>query len=368
MGSGKGFSLRHLVKTGVARTFHSTRADELMGMLAGSKRMPLVVGYHRVVEDFAAEAQRAMPAMLTSCGMLERHLEWIGRRFRFVSLDELGERVERGGEFDGPVAAVTFDDGYRDVYENAFPLLQGKGIPAAVFVVTDLIGTSRVQIYDRLYLLLEQAFSRRESPRRALGGLLDRLGMRLREIERMMNGAASFSTVTRALLRALPQGEVYRVIEALEAEVELPEAKLKGLLPLTWEMVEEMHQAGMTIGSHTRTHALLANESRERVLDEIAGSRRELERRLGIAIHHLAYPDGRFTAATVRAVAASGYRFAYTTCTHRDPNDPLLTIPRMLLWENSCLDPSGRFSQAIMSCQVHGVFNFLGSCGQDHTA
>lgn len=347
---------------------HWTRANELVRVLAGSKRMPLVVGYHRVVEDFAAEAQRAMPAMLTSCGMLERHLEWIGRRFRFVSLEELGERLERGGEFDEPVAAVTFDDGYRDVYENAFPLLQRKGIPAAVFVVTDLIGTSRVQIYDRLYLLLGQAFARWESPRQALGGLLVRLGMRLREIERMRNGAANPSTVTRALLRALPQGEVYRAIEALEADVELPEAKLKGLLPLTWEMVEEMHRAGMTIGSHTRTHALLTNESPERVLDEIAGSRRELEGKLGIAIHHLAYPDGRFTAATVRAVAASGYRFAYTTCTHRDSNDPLLTIPRILLWENACLDPSGRFSQAIMSCQVHGVFNFLGNCGQDHNA
>lgn len=347
---------------------HWTRANELVRVLAGSKRMPLVVGYHRVVEDFAAEAQRAMPAMLTSCGMLERHLEWIGRRFRFVSLDELGERLERGGEVGGPVAAVTFDDGYRDVYENAFPLLKRKGIPAAVFVVTDLIGTSRVQIYDRLYLLLGQAFSRWESPRWALGGLLVRLGMRLREIEGMRNGAANPSTVTRALLRALPQGEVYRVIEALEADVELPEAKLKGLLPLTWEMVEEMHRAGMTIGSHTRTHALLTNESPERVLDEIAGSRRELERKLGITIHHLAYPDGRFTAATVRAVAASGYRFAYTTCTHRDSNDPLLTIPRILLWENACLDPSGRFSQAIMSCQVHGVFNFLGNCGQDHNA
>ena len=61
----------------------------------------------------------------------------------FVSLDELGQRLSEGRRDDRPLAAVTFDDGYRDVYENAFPMLVRKGIPAAVFVVTKLIGTSR---------------------------------------------------------------------------------------------------------------------------------------------------------------------------------------------------------------------------------
>ena len=107
---------------------------------AREQRRPLILGYNRVVSDFATASQTEMPSMLIGQAMFERHIESIGKSFRFVSLDEIGEHVSRGEPFAEPVAAITFDDGYRDVYENAFPFLSRKGIPAAMFVVTDLIG------------------------------------------------------------------------------------------------------------------------------------------------------------------------------------------------------------------------------------
>lgn len=131
-------------------------------------------------------------------------------------------------------------------------------------------------------------------------------------------------------------------------------------------MLSEMQRAGMTIGSHTRSHALLTNESRQKITEETAESRRELERRLGITVHHFAYPAGQFDSDTVEAVAEAGYRFAYTTCSHRDPARPLLTIPRRMFWENSCLNALGQFSSTMMSCQVKGTFDFRRSCAQAH--
>src|SRR4030095_5496505 len=80
----------------------------------------------------------------------------IGRRFRFVSVDELGDALEAG---QTDIAAVTFDDGYPAVYETAFPLLKRKGIPAAFFVVTGVVGTSELMLYDRLYLAVRHAFA-----------------------------------------------------------------------------------------------------------------------------------------------------------------------------------------------------------------
>ena len=129
-----------------------------------------------------------------------------------------------------------------------------------------------------------------------------------------------------------------------------------------------MHRAGVTIGSHTRTHALLSHEDPTRVRDEVDGSRQELERRLGAPVCHLAYPDGRFNGAVVDEVAAAGYRLAFTTCRHRDLRHPRLTVPRRLLWQNSCTDGAGRFSPALMRCQVQGVFDRIGRCRQDHAA
>jgi peptidoglycan/xylan/chitin deacetylase (PgdA/CDA1 family) len=170
----------------------------------------------------------------------------------------------------------------------------------------------------------------------------------------------------RILLNALSQADLQRFIDALNAQVESNEAEREALRPLSWDMVAEMHRAGLAIGSHTRTHPLLPNEAAPKVLDEIAGSREHLESRLGAPVRHFAYPNGWFNAATVRAVAASGYRCGYTTCGHRDPNNPFLTISRKCLWENSCFNALGRFSEGIMSSHVHGIFDLVSKCQQDH--
>jgi len=168
------------------------------------------------------------------------------------------------------------------------------------------------------------------------------------------------------LLRSLSRCEVDRFAVAIEDAVGTDSSTATGIEPLSWEMLADMVRAGVIVGSHTRSHAWLTRESPIDVLDEARGSREEIERRLGTTVEHFAYPDGRFDAATVTAVAAAGYRFAYTTCTHRDPRYPLLTLPRRMLWESACVDAVSRFSPAIMSCQVHGVWSLMGGCGQDH--
>jgi len=273
--------------------------------------------------------------------MLEQQLDWIGRRFRFVSLDELGARLAAGDLGEDPVAAITFDDGYRDFYDHALPVLKRKGVPAAVFVVTDLVGTRRLQLHDKLYHLLARRF-------------------------RPKSGAPTPLQATRALLETLPQAEVEKAIRTLESEAPISEDTFSSFYSLTWEMLEEICRAGITIGSHTRTHVLMTNESQQRVKKEVAGSRQELEARLGTDVQHFAYPSGIFNTAAVDAVAAAGYRFGFTTCAHHDAALPLLTVPRTLLWENACSDSHGRFSGSILNCQIHRAFDLVSGCRQHH--
>ena len=170
----------------------------------------------------------------------------------------------------------------------------------------------------------------------------------------------------RILFTAFPQEKINRVIEALEAAVPIDESGFQELHPLSWDMVSEMHRVGMTIGSHTKTHALLTNESWQRVAHETTDSRLTLERKLGTQITHFAYPDGRFNAVVVRLVAEAGYRYGYTTCLRRDSAHPWLTIPRKFLWEKSCVDALGRFSSSIMSCHAHWIFDMMATCEHNH--
>ena len=353
--------LRRIAKTGIASALAWTRADALIATLTRSGRLA-VINYHRVVEDGARSAD-SIPGLVVSRRMLEHQLDWIGRRFRFVSLDELGRRLERGESFPTRVAAITFDDGYRDFHDHAVPLLKRKGIPAAVFVVTDLVGTSRLQLHDALYLLLVR-WGRKDG--RDLKGLLGTLGLEVPALTARRNGGWDPAAVQQALLDGLPKAEVERVVQALEAEVRIDETTIRELQSLTWRMLAELQASGITVGAHTKTHALLTNEDDDTVREETAGSRHALEQRLGTRVDHFAYPAGRFDPRTVAAVASAGYRFAYTICRHRDRDYPLLTIPRMGLWETSCLDTMDRFAPAIMSCQLNSVFELLPSCRADH--
>jgi peptidoglycan/xylan/chitin deacetylase (PgdA/CDA1 family) len=131
-------------------------------------------------------------------------------------------------------------------------------------------------------------------------------------------------------------------------------------------MLDEMRKGGFAIGSHTASHALLTNESMKDILRELISSRLELETRLGITVPYFAYPDGRFHSEIVRAVKSSGYTFGFSTCAHRDPEYPLLTVPRRVLWEKSCVDPFGSFDPAVMECQITGLFDFMAPCTQHH--
>jgi peptidoglycan/xylan/chitin deacetylase (PgdA/CDA1 family) len=298
--------------------------------------------------------------------MLERQLDWVGRHFRFVTLDELAQALDMGTAAGRPLAALTFDDGYLDVYEHARPLLARKGIPAAVFVVTDLVGTGRLLLHDRLYIVVTRLLALPPAVRTALiGGLDDDLRGQVVEAARGRNAGGAFATM-RALFERMPSEGLERLIEALGPEAGLDEEAFPELRLLDWAQVRAMHGAGFTIGSHTCTHAPLTQGGPEEVRHELARSRRRLEEELGAPVRHLAYPDGRFDGAVVDAVAEAGYGAAFTNCRHRVRRHPALSIPRRLLWENSCRDVAGRFSPSLMRGVAHGVFDWFGRCRQAH--
>jgi len=357
---------RRLLKDAIASAIWRAHATPWSSALSSGGPRPLVVGYHRVVEDLAYSAKTDMPTMLTSVAMFERHIDRIGRHFQFVSLDEIGERITRDVPFTRPVAAITFDDGYLDVYENALPVLQRKGIPSAMFVVTDLVGRPSWQVHDKLYHLMAKGYARWSDPWDSLTGLLAGVDVSASAIPGMRAASHSPHAAVTTLLPALSQAHVDRVIAMLTDQVGngIPE----GPRSVSWANIDEMRRAGVTIGSHTKTHAWLANESNEKAFEEIAESKAELERRLGAPADHFAYPGGQFTPPVVEMVARAGYRYAYTACEHHDSTHPSLTIQRLLLWEGSSIGADGRFSSVILNCQTHGLWPPARRCERVHAA
>ena len=355
--------LRNLLKSGLALGLSKSGAARLLGRGRHSRGTPLIVGYHRVVQDYDRSATTSIPSMLISARMLEKQLDWLGAHYRLVSLEDMGKRLEEGRSAAG-TAAVTFDDGYRDVYDNAFSILKRKGIPATVFVVTGMIGTSRSMNHDRLYALLARALSVGAAPASVLAGLHGDCGLRIPEPRSLARASRTTFTALRLFLDALPQPAILAVIAKLESRFGI--LGTDGGLALTWEMIDEMRSAGVSIGSHSKTHVQLTHESAAVKRDEIAGSRQDLAARLKAPVDHFAYPDGRFDSCTLIATAGAGYRFAYSVCGHRDPKFPLLTLSRRVLWERASVDARGAFSGAILDCLLGGIFDALSPCRRSH--
>jgi peptidoglycan/xylan/chitin deacetylase (PgdA/CDA1 family) len=344
-------SLRSVVKSAAAQAIALTAIDRL-AVAARHRAFPFVAAYHRVVEHFGALEGVALPAMEISARTFEKHLDWMASRFEIISLDDFGSATKRSK----PLAAITFDDGYSDIYHHAFPILKRKGIPAGIFIVTDLVGTAEPPMHERLHALLATALRRQDAGGPA--GWKPALPVPPKI-------ARDPFAITRFLLATLSRYELLNLIAQLELVTDLDEQWRVPLRPLDWNMLREMQRAGMTIGSHTRSHPVLTREIYDDVREEAEGSRRAIERHLGTQARCFAYPNGSFNRTVVDTIRDAGYDFAFTICRHRDERDPQLTVPRKMFWERSCLDASGDFSPAIMSCHAATMFDAFSRCS-DH--
>lgn len=345
--------MRRLVRSAIAHGLARTGADRWIGRVGGVSKEPLILGYHRVLPDDVTIPTRGVPSLGIRVSTLRRHLEFIARRFKFVSLDEMGARVEAGTA--SGFAALTFDDGYKDFAENAFPLLQAMGIPAAVFVVTTLLEEGEVFLHDRVYSALDRAIR--------AGGSKRVVALLAGESHPLAVLPDQAFAATRLLLRSYDRQGLTRLSAALEAEFGTGESSPRSL---SWDDLIRMSRLGLIVGSHTRTHALLPRETEARVIEETATSRAEIEAKLGVPVLHFVYPDGCFDPAAVQAVALAGYRFAYTGCKHQDPDHPLLTQSRRVFWEGSTEGALGGFSEDVLSGHLNGVFDSSRPCLDTH--
>ena len=134
------FSSRRLDANAKSLTGHAIYSLRLHHLLLASTA--IIVVFHRV-----NNAATAGDGLTCTVKMFERHCRFFRQFFQVVSLRSLVEKLERGVPPNRELA-ITFDDGYRDNFEYAAPVLKALGLPATFFVVTQFIGTEIVPWWD----------------------------------------------------------------------------------------------------------------------------------------------------------------------------------------------------------------------------
>ena len=127
----------HTVKGLLGRSLFASGFDALL-----LRDRAVVVAFHRVHDDAGAS-----DSLTVGVRTFERYCRYFKRRFRVVPLRDLVDRLAEG-RLVGRELAITFDDGYRDNFENAAPVLERLSLPATFFVVTQWMGTDVVPFWD----------------------------------------------------------------------------------------------------------------------------------------------------------------------------------------------------------------------------
>ena len=224
--------------------------------------------------------------------------------FDLVTMDEASRRLEEGG---APFAALTFDDGYRDLVTFALPILERWQAPFTAYVATGYVRrTARLW-----WLELEEAVRRLARIEIALDNLSLALPCASDEEKN-----AAFRQLYWAL-RAGSEDRLLRIVCELAARAEIGGPALVDDLCLNWtELAELARHPLATIGAHTVNHRMLAKWPPEVARAEMAASKADIEKELGVVVRHFAYPVGDPTSAGPRDFALArevGFSTAATT-------------------------------------------------------
>jgi peptidoglycan/xylan/chitin deacetylase (PgdA/CDA1 family) len=258
----------------------------------------LIVLYHRISDHDGIVA--ASPAAF------EQQLDYLAAHYDIVPLSVFANLVLSGQLLPPRLAVVTIDDGYRDCYDFAFPLLVKRKVPATVFVVTDFVDRKTWLWTDKLRYLTQWARAPVLEAEISGCSLRVELGSGASRLE----AAARVNSVLKLLPDHLKDEAIGRI--AASVGVTLPQAPPEPFSPLTWEQVREMNSAGIEIGSHTVTHPILTNISAARLRWELRESRNRLEDVLRKKVDLLGYPNGNYDASVKSEARKAGYRCAVT--------------------------------------------------------
>lgn len=280
------------------------------------KRLPfrnklIVLNYHRILPS-GHPFRTPFDDGVYSVNEAEfaRQINWLKHNTLILSEDDLiklrGENGFALPQTSTPCVVITFDDGYKDNYTAAFPILKYFEVPAIFFVATQMIDTRQLFWWDIIAYLIKHS----RKPFIVFNDVKYCLPDQQQE--------AIFFFHQRMKLAQYEQTK-YLIPELSNlCEIDVPMPPLQDEELLTWKEIEEMAEHQIAIGSHTHTHRVLSTISSNSQKEEMLLSKLIIEKHIGNPVRSISYPVGELqfiTSETSQIAAASGYLLGFTANT-----------------------------------------------------
>ena len=265
-----------------------------------------ILGYHSVFDS----PDYCTPEICVSPKRFEQQLQHLARYYQVIGLDEAIDHLRADAPLPERAVVITFDDGYRDNYTHAFPLLRKFGMPATFFVVSATLHGANFWVAQLQRVLskcpdVETLVKELAIPNQVLRQLDSTRQELVDHVSAVLNQCQSVAA-RQALLN--------RVFDLVGASSDERDSRP---FMLTAREIQEMAAAGMSFGSHTVTHSVLTSLDERSAFDELLESKRHLEEVTGRPVRHFAHPNGHgvinYSQTTARLARQAGFVSACTS-------------------------------------------------------
>jgi peptidoglycan/xylan/chitin deacetylase (PgdA/CDA1 family) len=309
----------HLRRTAKLILVGATHYSGLLSW-ARSTRMrdrALILMYHRVsprdhgVPDYSPNGMSVTPAEF------EMQMQFLRRHYEVVPLSRIVAAVRSEQAFSPNMCAVTFDDGWHDVYEYAFPILKQHSIPATIYLTTGFIDGAQWFWEERSKYLLALVHQFTRS---------GRCSVEVVELARAELKKFALDDLLKVRPNLLPAYLSQHGRQIKQWSVSLREELMQALEQLAlriapdaprpfmnWAEAQEMSRHNIDFGNHTISHPVLPDLSTNEAAMELSNATTKIQNRLGRAPENFAYPYGKFNEPVRRQVQQDGFYSASTT-------------------------------------------------------
>jgi glycosyltransferase involved in cell wall biosynthesis/peptidoglycan/xylan/chitin deacetylase (PgdA/CDA1 family) len=329
---------KRAVKTPLYGFLFYSSITSLINSSNGNNRAIKILAYHRVNND------KFNPlGMSINVANFEKHMRLISRDYNPVSLENAIELLTNKQKIPKNCIVVTFDDGYKDNYIHAFPIIKKYNIPATIFLSVEAINKQNLLWYDAIVNAF-QVTTKDSVNLQDLGlGKYD-LSLAADKIT-AINAAVSFGKYIRTNYREV---FIKELLMKLDAKLKTND---KFSFMLDWGDIKLMQKNGISFGSHGMTHSILTTLSNEEVEYEIRESKEIMQKEIGTEINLFSYPNGGerdFNSNIERVLRENNYLSACSLIKGTNKNNtPLFSLRRYCVNSGLISGFLGGFSRSI---------------------
>jgi peptidoglycan/xylan/chitin deacetylase (PgdA/CDA1 family) len=342
------------MKIGIAIKSVVAKAMEYSGyldktILEKSKSQYLILMYHRVISPKEAPTG-LQPGMYVEPETFKIHLDYLKYNFHVISFNELNEYKDSISSKSNskPCCILTFDDGWSDFYQYAYPALLHEKMPATVFLPTNYINTNEIFWTDILaYLMIMIGKGKYISKPQDM--LKSDLAKQIVGLKGMGDSNAEKAI---SILKQYDHERIYSIMNEISETFKIVFPST-GRAFLNWDEVREMFHSGLiTFGSHTDGHKILVHLTDDEIKNELNQSKGKLimEHVVNSTFIPFCYPNGDYNESIVKLVSESGYHASVTTESGwNGVNDSIFKLKRIPIHQDIS------FSRHMFGCRLANI-------------